>query len=676
MSCGSPSYNASCGRQSEPCCNNVDLYVEKKGNGCQALDDASLASCPVLLLHMIHEDQIKKNWDNLKNRLKTFISWAVAMSPQIRIIEFRSDSRHASLPSLLPDKVRVADCIEVYDIVQGYSKEIFLEAPRVIICGGVLEKILYPCHDMLRNGLVKNIGIVPQLCGNSGRSGELSRAHTISHLEEVLGVTVLGSIKAAMHWLLPDIPHKDVRPSSPEGNAGHDMIEFTVQSSDETVLEDLQKEVMSLLFPDNVFAVKLIKLGKGWSAAMKFIVKPIVEEQGTKTDGATTFIKLGDEGEIEEELEITQHMMQLLGNFCPQVLGYAELGETAALHLSLADLGNASPKGFADLYAQLISSEKRIVGTPEADKLVYRLESCIDFVFGTLVKKLHNSKSSTISEVSVLDELGLAKDLDGGGTGLDANNKLSSGWVLEKLWRKKPGNGTLAGSVRIHMIEIFGEEAVRGSVVKFLHLTLPNIFPFLLDNTAQMEHLRTFSKFALQQCFVHGDLHGDNIMVDLKDNRFLIDFGKTGLGHCLEDVTWLESFVLLSYTDLVDEDEFADALDLVCVLAPPTGLYASSCTEEELQRQLMRSRQERGRLESLQPRVATMWLIVRRIRSHLGLTLAEVQVGNASILASLLLLRNSLFFMSARENRLSPRRRKLSLAFACAYARSVTAMCW
>merc|ERR1711953_1171133 len=38
------------------------------------------------------------------------------------------------------------------------------------------------------------------------------------------------------------------------------------------------------------------------------------------------------------------------------------------------------------------------------------------------------------------------------------------------------------------------------------------------------------------------------------------------------------------------------------------------------------------------------------------------------MIASLLFTRNALFFMSARENKQHPRRRKLALAFACAFA--------
>jgi len=92
--------------------------------------------------------------------------------------------------------------------------------------------------------------------------------------------------------------------------------------------------------------------------------------------------------------------------------------------------------------------------------------------------------------------------------------------------------------------------------------------------------------------------------------------------------------------------------------------------------------------------MSAMWKIIKRVRLHLGRCLVSVASAgaaasgarsdsyreqhafNAGLLASLLLFRNSLFFMSAKENRGNPFRRKLSLALACAYARTVTAMCY
>jgi len=264
-----------------------------------------------------------------------------------------------------------------------------------------------------------------------------------------------------------------------------------------------------------------------------------------------------------------------------------------------------------------------------------------------------------------------------GYTGTEPDPKMSSGWILEKLWKKAPGDGGLATSVRIHIAEILGKEAAKGVFLKFRSLELPNICTFLLENMTVMEELRRNSCCYYKQCFVHGDLHGDNIMIDLKDNIFLIDFGKTGLGHDLEDVTWLEAFLLFSYPDIEDDEDLDEALSFVPALAPSDGLLASSCEEEVMDC-------TKGR-KCLRPRLAAVWSVVKSLRIQLAESMTSLAsksdgtrsrgMRQAGMVATLLSLRNALFFMGARENKKCPHRRLLALAMACAYARTAVTMC-
>jgi len=171
-------------------------------------------------------------------------------------------------------------------------------------------------------------------------------------------------------------------------------------------------------------------------------------------------------------------------------------------------------------------------------------------------------------------------------------------------------------------------------------------------------------------CFVHGDLHGDNIMIDSKDNRFLIDFWKTGLGHSLEDVTWLESFVLLSYTQLNTDADLLQALDLIPALAPEVGLSPDACFEKQMD--------SRAVPVPTAGRLLTTWRVIKRMRHYLGQTLRQDSggdVGQAGLTAVLLLLRNSIFFLAARENQKHHRRRVFAAAMVCAYANLALRAC-
>lgn len=629
---------------------------------------------PILFLHHWQEKDVKDNSfrDNTMGRLKFLLAWAVPLAPaRLTIIEVRVGLEKSVVPDLLPtaDARAHDEYLQVVHVPTGFSDTVHMSGPRALICGDVLEHVLYPCHDLLRSG-VESVGVVPQLCGSSGRSGELSRAHSISHLEEVLNVRVHASTKAAAQWLVPG------GPDFFDTAVANDGVKVIVDSEDDTVLTSEQEQVVRLILPENVVEVTLTKLGKGWSSALKFFVRPVVQQKGIKAPGAMTFIKIGDEGEIEEELNVTNHMGQILGPFCPHVLGYAECGDTGAIHLSLADLGTGCPRSLADLYGDLLKS----ASSTTAKLLRSRVEGTIDFIFGTLARQLHGAQAEETAAFNIADELGLTKDLGAQGSdGLEPNPNMSSGWVLEKVWKKKPGDGALASSVRIHMEAILGAEAAKADTLSFLAghpLRLPNICTFLLAAPEALERLQAGSYCSHRRCFVHGDLHADNIMVDQKDNRFLIDFGKTGLGHCLEDVTWLEAFVLLSYTQYTDAT-LADALSFVPALAPAEGLGAEACDSVVLD-------QVAGVAgKKLVPEVAAMWSTVKSLRVHLANSFRSVaaasgaereeEVRRAGLVASMLMLRNCLFFMTARENADKPQRKVFALALACAYAQSAQA---
>eukprot|EP00928_Gymnodinium_smaydae_P011119 TRINITY_DN14144_c0_g1_i1.p1 TRINITY_DN14144_c0_g1~~TRINITY_DN14144_c0_g1_i1.p1 ORF type:complete len:726 (+),score=162.31 TRINITY_DN14144_c0_g1_i1:98-2275(+) len=630
---------------------------------------------PVLVLHHLQTNDLKdveENFIYFRQRLRCLLHWAAPLSPdRLTIYEFRKGNSPSLVEELMPAGYAYDKCVRVVQNAKGLSGNLGISSPRALVCGGILERVLYPCHDLQNTGSVQQVGIVPQLCGSSGRSGELARAHTISHLEEVLEVVVLLSLKGATEWLVPGAPSPDTPVT----------MNIKVHSEDNTKLTLEQEQIIALLLPENVVDVSLKKLGKGWSSALKFFCTPTMSKKNAKTEGAMTFIKLGEEKEIEEELNITSFMTQVLGSYCPQVLAYSEIGSTAAIHLSLADLGGCGPQGLADLYSDLVSPTKGLAGTFEGNSMQGRIVGALDFVFGDLARRLHNAKHEEAPKFCIVDELGLTKDLPDGMTGLEDDHNLSSSWVLAKLWKKKPGDGHLASSVRIHITDILGEASADSDMLTFLNgspLRLPNVRSALRPDALRV--LRVASTAHHQLCYVHGDLHGDNIMIDKKDNRFLIDFGKTSVGHCLEDVTWLESFIMLSYTDILNDEEFAETLSLVRALSPPDGLSPAACENSALDA----ARDGLASMKPLSPRIAAMWNIVKCLRSHLAASigiLASVNGGNredemhiASLVACLLLFRNCLFFMGARENKQAPRRRKLALALACAYADTALAM--
>lgn len=628
----------------------------------------SQLSRPMLILANITSAYIQRQ-PVLEIRLKSMLSWAIRLVPEhLTIVELRAPDADSALPLLLSDSALREKLFAVSSIPRRQSSSEIGVTPRAMVCGGVLEELLYPCHELKEEGFVTDLALCPALCGSSGRSGELPKADLVSHFEEVLGVTILSRLKSAVQWLVPSSNLSD----HDFGDAGALNITMEGADSDEPLTAD-QENLLSLVFRENVSGATLRKIGKDWSSALKFFCVPLVAEKNTRMHGAMTLLKIGPENEVEHEMNLTNHMSQLLGSFTPKVLGYAELGDTAAMQLSLPDLGGTGPDTFTNLFEQS-------AGNPLNAQLLHRLELAVDFVFGTLCPRLHWTRTSEVSDICVADEIGLCKDI-GGSRGVEPGLHMRSAWALEKVWKRAPGDGNLNSSVRAHFLHTFGETSHKDEHLCFLEgnpLRLPNLCSYLLDDEDKLQLLRETSICRHNQCFVHGDLHGDNIMIDAMDNRFMIDFRRTGLGHSLEDVTWLESFVLLSYTQLNTDSELSQVLDFVPALAPGVGLSASDWSEALMERNARTLPTEGGLL--------TTWAVVKRLRQHLCDTIRQVVAGTtggdalenlqkAELVAVLLFLRNCLFFLAAKENKNHKRKRVFCAALACAYATLANRAC-
>jgi protein-tyrosine phosphatase len=66
--------------------------------------------------------------------------------------------------------------------------------------------------------------------------------------------------------------------------------------------------------------------------------------------------------------------------------------------------------------------------------------------------------------------------------------------------------------------------------------------------------------------YVHGDLNGANIIIDARDNVWLIDFFHTHRGHILKDLIKLENDVLYIFTPVNNAEDLAAACRLTDLL--------------------------------------------------------------------------------------------------------------
>ncbi|AKF09150.1 Putative tyrosine phosphatase-related protein [Sandaracinus amylolyticus] len=152
--------------------------------------------------------------------------------------------------------------------------------------------------------------------------------------------------------------------------------------------------------------------------------------------------------------------------------------------------------------------------------------------------------------------------------------------------------------------------------------------------------------------YVHGDLNGANVLVDERENVWLIDFFHTKRGHVLNDVVKLENDLLYLFTCIDDERALATGRDMVDALyavqdlraplgAPPAAIAAT-------------------------PALARSWEILRVLRRIAASLVREDRDPTQLHVAALRYAAHTLSFDEA-----SPLQKRLALHAAASHARAI-----
>lgn len=75
-------------------------------------------------------------------------------------------------------------------------------------------------------------------------------------------------------------------------------------------------------------------------------------------------------------------------------------------------------------------------------------------------------------------------------------------------------------------------------------LELPNPIEWFKCHIAENREQDLSIVETTQQAITHGDLHGDNLLIDSRKNAWVIDFERSGEGHALQDFIELESDII------------------------------------------------------------------------------------------------------------------------------------
>jgi CheY-like chemotaxis protein len=90
-----------------------------------------------------------------------------------------------------------------------------------------------------------------------------------------------------------------------------------------------------------------------------------------------------------------------------------------------------------------------------------------------------------------------------------------------------------------------------------------------------MRHSKdSFMAFSIYQAVTHGDLHGDNLLVDEEGHAWAMDFERSGSAHILRDFIELETDILSRLIPIKDEQQLVPFAKLLLSLMSPKNFDA------------------------------------------------------------------------------------------------------
>lgn len=256
--------------------------------------------------------------------------------------------------------------------------------------------------------------------------------------------------------------------------------------------------------------LELAPLGGGFSGARVFRVRSF---DSVGHEHAPSVAKIGDRKPVAQERVAFERVEGVLGNRAPRIQHYVDLGVKAGIRYGYAAMGRGEVRTFRSLYMK---------GAPVAE-----IERVLREVFEEVLAPFF--AAARFERLPLLEHYGF--------------------------------QARFAASVRRNVTAIAGDDGPTrfADLVDFYERFLPGF-------VAPPEH-RYVS-------MVHGDLNGANILIDARDNVWVIDWFHAAPSHALKDLIKLENDVLFLYTPIADAAELAEATRLSDLLRVVEDLRA------------------------------------------------------------------------------------------------------
>lgn len=482
------------------------------------------------------------------------------------------------------------------DVIAAIQKEAGGEEVRVGVVGVWTEaKVQFLLYDLKTRCGIDRLATCSALDASASRAQHFN---ALDQMQKILGIATYDSVGDFAEWLMP----AGVAPRLPvlakSGFAGRfEAAGDLAADGGEPDLSDGDRDILGFLYRDSS-RVALSPLGGGFSGARVFRVS---SWDGFSHEQAPSVAKLGPRALIGAERAAFEKVESVLGNNAPSVRGFVDFGERAGIKYAFAAMGSGKVRTFKSLFES---------GAPQ-DVVDSVLRGAFEDVLGRLYA------AAQYERLPLLEH-----------------------------YRFTAG---LAPHVRANVERVVGVETARGRRLSFgRDYEAPNLCSFYEDFLASGAAESGEYHFV---SFVHGDLNGANILVDGRENVWVIDFFHTARAHVLKDVAKLENDALYILTKISDEAGFEQALRITRAL-----------------------REVRDLREPLPERVPGVtgdafvraWSTVRTLR---GIAANLARSDRDPRQMSIALLRYAAHTLSFDES--SPLQKKWALAAACGHAEDI-----
>jgi nicotinamidase-related amidase len=354
---------------------------------------------------------------------------------------------------------------------------------------------------------------IDSLATCSALTASASRAQHFNALEQlgrILGVQCFDSVGEFVSWLTPGA---SLQLPPVQAKFGPQI----VLSGDQTLTET-DRDIVGYLYRDSA-RIALHPLSGGFSGAQVFSAST-VDSLGHQQ--APSVVKLGPNRTIGRERVAFERVEEILGNSAPSVRGFVDLGERAGIKYSYAAMGQGQVRTLKALFES---------GAPQL-----KIDTILRSVFEEILGPLY--AAARYEKLPILEHYGFSH--------------------------------TWAASVRESVTKVIGEDARHDELTFAGDFRVRNVCYFYEHFLA--EQAVPGSDFHYVS-LVHGDLNGANVLIDARENVWVIDFFHTGPGHVLKDLAKLENDILYIFTTLDSREQLAEALQITRALRAVEDLH-------------------------------------------------------------------------------------------------------